>query len=188
MDEATDPFSMPLTLRRELLKDGWHDRAIAEELRAGRWARPRRGAYVDAASWSQLDIVGRHIVRSRAALRQANTEVVVSHASAVAWWGGPDWGLDLADDVHLTRRDGKAGRNEAGVHQHCGVILENDVVELHGESVMTPARVALEVTTLASVEVALVAGQAICGLTPGLLGRFWNFSPDATPRKFSDPR
>jgi len=150
-----DPFRMPLKLRRELLGEGWHDRGIAEELRAKRWVRPRRGAYVDAAPWRRLDDAGRHVVVTRAVVRQANTRVIVSHGSAVPWWGGPTWGLDLSD-VHTTRQDGKTGRREAGVHQHCGMILDDDVVALHGHEVMAPTRAALEVTTVASTEVALV--------------------------------
>jgi hypothetical protein len=87
MDEAPDPFSMPLKLRRELLSEGWHDRGIAEELRAKRWTRPRRGAYVDTASWGVLDDAGRHVVITRAVVRQADTEVIVSHSAQSR--GGP---------------------------------------------------------------------------------------------------
>lgn len=155
MDEAPDPFDMPLDLRRELLGQGWHDRGIAAELRAGRWTRPRRGAYVDAAAWGSLDDAGRHVVVTRAVVRQAKTPLVVSHVSAVPWWGGPIWGLDLTA-VHATRRDGETGRVEAGVHQHCGVILDGDVVLQHDQAVMSPTRTALEVTTVASTESALV--------------------------------
>jgi hypothetical protein len=155
MDEAPDAFSMPLKLRRELLREGWHDRGIAAEVRAGRWVRPRRGAYVDAAPWGLLDDAGRHVVTTRAVVRQADTKVVVSHSSAVPWWAGPTWGLDLSE-VHTTRQDGKTGRQEAGVHQHSGVILDDDVVVRHGLEVMSPTRTALEVTTVAPTEVALV--------------------------------
>jgi hypothetical protein len=155
MDDACDPFTMPLKLRRELLREGWDDRGIAAELRARRWVRPRRGAYVETIPWRELDDAGRHVVITRAVVRQANTRVVVSHGSAVPWWAGSTWGLDLSD-VHTTRRDGKTGRKEAGVHQHCGVILDDDVVVLHGHEVMAPTRTALEVTTVASTEVALV--------------------------------
>lgn len=155
MHEATDPFLLDLRLRRDLLAEGWHDRAIAAEVRAGRWVRPRHGAYVSKAGWDHLDDVRRHVVRTRAVVRQAKTDVVVSHQSAVPWWAGPTWGLDLTD-VHTTRRDGKTGRHEAGVVQHCGVLLDQDVVLKDRVAVMSPTRTALEVSTVATTEAALV--------------------------------
>jgi hypothetical protein len=155
MDEDLDAFSMPLSLRRELIRDGWHDRGIAQQLRSREWVRPRRGAYVGAPAWKALDAPGRHVVTTRAVVKQAKTDVVVSHSSAVPWWGGPTWGLDL-DLVQITRRDGKTGRKEAGVRQHSGLILDEDVVARHGLDVMSPTRTALEVSTVASTEVAVV--------------------------------
>jgi hypothetical protein len=154
MDDM-DPFSMPVSLRRELLRDGWHDRAIAQQVRSRQWVRPRRGAYVDAAAWTSLDAPARHVVTTRAVVKQANTGVVVSHSSAVPWWGGTTWGLDLGP-VHITRRDGKTGRKEAGVHQHCGLILDEDVAVRHGIEVMSPARTSLEVSSVSSIEAAVV--------------------------------
>jgi hypothetical protein len=155
MDEDADPFSMPLWLRRELIREGWHDRGIAQQLRTGQWVRPRRGAYVEAPHWAPLDATGRHVVATRAVVRQAKTDVIVSHSSAVPWWDGTTWGLDL-ELVHTTRRDGKTGRKEAGVDQHCGLILDQDVAVRHGIDVMSPTRTALEVSAVASTEVAVV--------------------------------
>jgi len=155
MDDPLDAFSLPLKLRRELLAEGWHDRAIAARVASGDWARARRGAYVDTTPWRALDASGRHVVIARAVVRQAQTEVVLSHSSAVPFWDGPTWGLDLGA-VHTTRRDGKTGRQEAGVRQHRGLIREEDVSIRYGLEVMSPARTALEVTTVASTEAALV--------------------------------
>ena len=154
VEEDCDPFWMTVKLRRELVGEGWDDRGIGQQLRSGLWVRPRRGAYVDAPAWAPLDASARHVVTTRAVVKQAKTDVVVSHSSAVPWWGGPTWGLDLGL-VHITRRDGKTGRKEAGVHQHCGVILDEDVVVRHGVEVMSPTRTALEVSAVASTEVAV---------------------------------
>lgn len=155
MNDAIDPFSLPVRLRRELLREGHHDRYIAQQMRAQAWARPRRGAYVDGPAWRSLDAVQRHVVTTRAVVKQANTDVVVSHVSGVPWWEGPTWGLDLSQ-VHTTRSDGEWGRKEAGVHQHCGVILDGDVVVRDGVAIMAPTRNALEVSVCASTEAALV--------------------------------
>lgn len=155
MNEDIDAFSVPVPLRRELLREGWHDRGIANQIRTQQWVRPRRGAYVDAAVWRSLDATERHVVTTRAVVKQAKTDVVVSHSTAVPWWAGPTWGLDLAL-VHITRKDGETGRKEAGVHQHCGVILEEDIAVRNGLAVMSPARTALEVSAVASTEAAVV--------------------------------
>ena len=155
MDDAFDPFTMPVSLRRELLREGWHDRGIAEQVRSGQWMRPRRGAYADADAWKSLDGPSRHAVTTRAVIKQAETDVIVSHVSAVPWLAGPDWGLDLTH-VHITRKDGKTGRKEAGVHQHCGALLDDDVQTVHDVDVMAPTRVAIEVSTLASMEASVV--------------------------------
>ncbi len=155
MDDAFDPFTLPVDLRRELLRQGWHDRGIAAQVHSGSWVRPRRGAYVDAGAWRSFDGPSRHVVTTRAVLKQAETEVVVSHSSAVPWWSGPTWGLNLSH-VHITRQDGKTGRKEAGVHQHCGRLLETDIETVNGAEVVAPARVAIEVSTVASIEASVV--------------------------------
>jgi len=150
MDTADpiDPFDVWLRLRRELVAENWKDRGIVRMLQTGAWHRPRRGAYVESSAWKALDAAGQHVARTRAAIRAAKTEVAVSHASAAVFHGGPTWGLDLTN-VHLTRRDGKVGRDEAGIHQHCGVIEGGDLMKIRGFDVVSPARVALEVSTMA---------------------------------------
>jgi hypothetical protein len=95
------------------------------------------------------------VVQTRAVLRRAGTQSVASHASAVPIWGGPTWGLDLRE-VHTTRTDGKTGRNEAGVHQHNGVLVDDDIMTERGLPVTSPTRTAIEVSTVAPPEVALV--------------------------------
>jgi hypothetical protein len=142
-------------LRAQLLDAGYTDKAIARLVKRGLWVRIRHGAYTIASSWDALDEAGQHLLRARAVVAQARTPVVVSHASALPFHGAPTWGLDLAN-VHVTRRDGRTGRKEAGVDQHRGAILDGDVVTHQGLDVMHPTRVALEVTMTASVEAALV--------------------------------
>jgi len=145
-----------LKLRRQLRLDGWNDRAIASMVASKQWVRIRAGAYVDAGAWRALDLAGKHELRVRAVLLQSKTKLIASHCSAMPFYEGPTWGLDL-DRVHGTRMDGKAGRCEAGVQQHRGAIRDGDVVERHGVSVMSAARTGLEVTTVVPTEAALVA-------------------------------
>jgi len=111
--------------------------------------------YTDSAAWAALDEAGRHLLRVRAVVAQAHTSVVVSHTSGLPFFDAPLWGLDLSL-VHVTRRDGRTGRKEAGVDQHRGRMIEGDVVRRSGLDVMSPTRLALEVTMVAGVEPSLV--------------------------------
>ncbi len=144
-----------VVLRRELVKLGYDDRAIARLVRSATLARVRWGAYALGDVWATLDERGRYALLCRAAYRRAQTEVALSHTSAANLWAAPLWDLDLGT-VHLTRSDGKVGRREAGVAQHRGTIVAGDWVEHDGLFVMSPTRAALEVTTLTDVEHALV--------------------------------
>ncbi|TQL69465.1 putative AbiEi antitoxin of type IV toxin-antitoxin system [Nocardioides albertanoniae] len=160
--EPDDVRLMPIQLRRELLASGYDDAAILRAVRSGEWVRARRGAYVNAAPFAALDDRSRHAVRARAAARQAKTDVVVSHTSAIALFPDPipTWGLDLRN-VHLTRRDGRSGRKEAGIQQHRGRLIDGDVIRLGDVDVTSPVRALLEVTTLATVEVGLVLASCL---------------------------
>ncbi|HET9421708.1 MAG TPA: type IV toxin-antitoxin system AbiEi family antitoxin domain-containing protein [Nocardioides sp.] len=141
-------------LRREAEALGYSQVAMARMVRQGVWRRVRRGAYTFSDIWSGLDESDRYALLTRSAYKQAQTDVVLSHVSAVPEYDGPLWGLDL-DTVHLTRRDGRTGRKERGVQQHRGLVMPGDVVNRNGVDVMSPTRTALEVTTVASSEAAL---------------------------------
>ena len=154
MIPLNDPRRGRVMLRRHLLEEGYDDRAIARRVQAGDWVRIRHGAYTDKEGWNRLDEGGRHALVVRAAVAQSKTEVVVSHASGTPFFDAPTWGLCL-ELVHVTRTDGRTGRCEAGVRQHRGAIVEGDLVERDGLIVMSPTRLALEVTTVASVEASL---------------------------------
>ncbi|MGD9958519.1 type IV toxin-antitoxin system AbiEi family antitoxin domain-containing protein [Nocardioides sp.] len=142
--------------RREALEQGYDDRSISVELQTGRWTRVRRGAYVFADSWRDLDERGRHRLVARAVLRNAKCEVALSHTSALMEFGTPHWDLDLSD-VHLQRFDRKAGRREAGVVQHRGTVGVNDLTVRDGLLISSATRLALDLTMITDTEHALVA-------------------------------
>jgi hypothetical protein len=141
--------------RKDAVALGYHDHAIAMLVQAGVWVRVRRGAFVFGTEWSAMTENQRYAVRCRAALRQARADVVLSHLSSANEYGSPLWECDLAA-VHLTRDDGRAGRAEAGVVQHRGLVQDGDVVVRNGVKRMSGTRTALELTTLLDVEHALV--------------------------------
>ncbi|HEX4685663.1 MAG TPA: type IV toxin-antitoxin system AbiEi family antitoxin domain-containing protein [Nocardioides sp.] len=145
-------------LRRDALADGYDDKTLTRLVRSGVLHRIRRGAYIDAGVWSRLDAVGRHRVTARAVLRTAHRSAVLTHVSALVEHGAPVWNVDL-DEVHVTRTDGRAGRREAGVVHHRGVLCEEDVLLCHGLRVSPPARAVIELSTVAGVESVLVSAN-----------------------------
>ena len=155
MNEKVDPLDGPVWLRSELLESGHSDRELAALVRAGVLQRIRRGAYTDRTTYDAADTAARHALMARAVTRQAKTEVVPSHVSAIPFHGGPMWGMPL-DVVHVARPDGRAGRSEAGVRQHQGTIVDGDIVVRHDLPVMSATRTALDVTTCCSTEASLV--------------------------------
>lgn len=150
-----DPRLAPVSLRSELIARGHNDKSLARALRTGALRRPRTGAYVDGALWDAATEVERYAIRVRAAIRQARTPVVASHASVLPFADLSTWGVDLRE-VHLTRIDERCGRREAGIRQHSGRLQEGDVVTIHDITVTAPVRNALEMTLSLSVEPALV--------------------------------
>jgi hypothetical protein len=147
-------------LRSEALALGYDDRAIAHAVRTKVWHRVRRGAYTFTDIWADADARTRHGIRARAVMRAAKTDVVLSHTTAALEHVPTHWGIDLSD-VHVTRLDAKAGRAEAGVRQHRGLVLPEDVCLTSSPPVTTPVRAALELTTVAGTEQALVTINAM---------------------------
>ena len=160
-----DELNHAVMLRRELLAEGYTDQQIRALVRSGALTRIRQGAYVVSHLWDRMDQAGRHRLLIRAVLKRAEPMTVVSHVSAAVERGAPVWGIPL-DHVHVTRIDGKAGRREAGVVHHCGILDENDVEAVNGLVLTRPARCAVEVMSLTRVEPALatVNGMLHAGL------------------------
>lgn len=153
-DDDAGRVLLPVLRRLDLLALGWTDQEIRRQVKAGALARVRRGAFVDGPSWSALDERVQHAHRARAVLLQASTELVVSHGSALPEWDAPTWGIDLTE-VQVTRTDHRAGRREAGVRQHRGVLQPEDVVERNGIKVTAATRTLLDISTVTSTEKAL---------------------------------
>lgn len=155
MIENLTPLDSPIWLRSEMLASGHSDRELAALVRAGALQRLRRGAYTDGPTYQAADLAARHGLVTRAVVRQAKTSVVPSHISALPFHGGPMWGMSLGD-VHIARRDGRAGRAEAGVRQHQGRLVDGDIVSRHGVDVTSATLTALDITTCCRSEVSLV--------------------------------
>ncbi|MGH3345492.1 MAG: hypothetical protein ACRDO4_00795 [Nocardioides sp.] len=144
-----------VVLRRELLADGYTDNDIRAMLKSGELHRVRHGSYLSGDLWKSLGAQDRHRVLVRAVLKRAHPSTVATHVSSAVERGAPTWGIPL-DEVHVTRLDGKPARREAGVVHHCGELNDDDVESVNGIPVSRAPRCAVEVTTMTTVEPALV--------------------------------
>jgi very-short-patch-repair endonuclease len=150
-------------LRRDVLDQGYDDRHILRMIRGGAWHRVRRGAYVEGEVWRSLSEVDRYRLRCRAVLRTAHPSSSLSHVSAALEWGAPVWGVPL-DEVHLSRTDGRGGRREAGVVHHRAPTPLEHLSVLRDVRVTSPTRCAVEMTTITTVEPALVTVNGLLNL------------------------
>jgi hypothetical protein len=166
MNEILGPTDQPVRLSAELLAAGHSDRDLSRLVRAGVLRRVRRGAYVDASAWAAANSDERHLLVTRAVIRQGQTRLVVSHTSALPLFGAPTWGMCL-DDVHVSRSDSRCGRRERGVRQHRGRLMESDVTIRKGLEVTTGTKTALDVTRCSGMEASLVVINYLlrCGFT-----------------------
>jgi hypothetical protein len=154
VEEPVD-LSHCVRLRRELLEEGYSDQQLRALTRSGALQRVRQGAYVDGELWRSLSPTDQHRVLVRAVLRTSHPSTVVTHVSAAVERGAPVWGIPLTE-VHTTRTDGRGGRREAGVVHHRGGLPEEHVEVVNGLRVSVASRCAIEVSTMAGVEQALV--------------------------------
>jgi hypothetical protein len=160
--------------RRHALQAGYVDREVSQMVRAKVWQRIRRGAYVFTDTWTALDEVARHRVRSNAVLHSLGDAVALSHVSGVIRHDIDVWGVDL-QRVHVTRLDGGAGRVEGDVVHHEGFWLDKDVVEVDGQRVLRAERCVLEAGSRTTNE------KALCLMESGLrAGRFGLAELEAT--------
>ncbi len=166
------PTSEPLdltgvvVLRRELVAAGYTDRQIRTRIKTGELHRIRHGSYCDAKLWSSLGPEDQHRVLCRAVLARAHPSTVLTHVSSAIEQGAPVWGHDLTK-VHTTRTDGRAGRKECDRVQHAGSMPTYHVNQVNGVPVSLATRCAVEMTTISTVESALVTvdGLLHAGLT-----------------------
>lgn len=159
-------LSGAVRLRRGLLGDGYTDQQIRALIKSGVLHRIRRGAYVSAKLWRDCSVQDRHRLTCRAVLMAGHPLMALTHISSAVERGIPIWNIPL-DEVHTTRTDCKGARREAGVVHHVGILAEEDVEIVNGVRVSPAARCAVEVTSMTTLEPALVVINAM--LHRGLL-------------------
>lgn len=147
-----------LITRRAALAAGADGPGLRRLVRDARLLRLRRGVYVDAATWGDLDpFRDQPLLRVRAAMLVLTCDFVLSHDSAALahGMGVPDPRTCL---VHVTRRKVHGDAERAGVKHHLAPYADSQVVVVGGLRVLDPARTALDMAR----EHGLVAGVACC--------------------------
>jgi very-short-patch-repair endonuclease len=138
----------------ELLAAGYHDKAITRLVRRKVLMRLRQGAYTYPSHWAELDDQGKHLLMSRAVLRNARVPTLLTGASAAHAFGAPVW--DLGDDVQIVRLDQRADRREAGRVPHRGSLRVEDATVRSALPVTSATYTALHLITTVEAEKALV--------------------------------
>jgi hypothetical protein len=153
-----------------LVRSSFDDSAVRRASLRGELVRLAPGRYLRAEHWNALDSSGRHVMQAIAAVEYARTPVVVSHASAAAFWGLPRLG-PWPGRVHAIGRDSGAATGGASLLRHAATLDDADVVERNGVLVTSPERTALDIALSAPLR------QAVLALDAGLRSEL--FSADS---------
>jgi very-short-patch-repair endonuclease len=141
---------------RELAGAGLDGHGIRAAVRRHELVRVRSGAFVGGDAWSAADVVGRHVLTTRAMARRLDG-YAVSHVSAVAVWELPVVAADLGP-VHMCPVGSGQSRSAGGLRVHPAVGVD-DVVNRHGVAVVR-VEVAVLQTAEGSFRAGLVAADA----------------------------
>jgi hypothetical protein len=130
-----------LLLRRDALGEGFSDDEIGRLTRGRTWTRLRRGAYLNGDAPGGA--AARHRLLVSATLGQLRRPAVVSHQSAAVLHGLPLWDVPL-DRVHVTRRPPAWNDVSRVLFVHVGHLDDDEIVEVRGLPVTSPARTAVD--------------------------------------------
>jgi hypothetical protein len=149
--------------RLDALAAGYSDSEIRLRLRKGQWTRLCRNAYAEPDHWPEGESPWErtrrlHGLMARVLIERMSGEVAISHQSAALLHGLPSWGFDL-DRVQLTRMAGRA-RSDRTSEIHRSPLMADDVVEVQGLRLTSPARAIIETTCISSYEVGVVLCDA----------------------------
>ncbi|KAA1422611.1 hypothetical protein FE697_010490 [Mumia zhuanghuii] len=101
--------------------------------------RIRHGAYAVAASYDPLKEAEQYAVRCLAVADKLAPNAVLCGPSSLAVQGKPLVGADLSR-VHVVRRDGQTGRDQAGVRHRRFAVSDEDLVEIDGRLMTSEVR------------------------------------------------
>lgn len=161
----TDNFGV--LLRRDAVAMGVDDKALARLVGAGVLLRMRQGVYCRQDTFMAAGDRDRALILIHAVMRLYGEHVALSHGSACAVQGGPDYGLSL-HAVDLTHLSG-SGRQRSRIRHHHGECRVGDLRRHNGYWLTTPARSVADTACTNGVVAGLV--QANHFLHAGLTSR-----------------
>ncbi len=154
--------------RADALSAGLDDRFLRSAQRANLLLRVRHGTYVPTAVAQELSTSEKILLLGKSVLARVGSGAVLSHDTALAIHTGATWRLDLKN-IHITRRDGRQPRRDAGVVNHAGATTEADIDRIDGVPVMRAGRAAVEVASRHTTEVGMA--HLSLALRTGRIGR-----------------
>jgi hypothetical protein len=161
-------------LRRDAVRVGYDDNALARLVRSGVLTRIRQGAYADSGIWTPASIRVRHGLLCEAVQLQYDDDIARSHDSASIRLGGPSYGLDLSK-VHVTHLGGMTGhRNVAGVVHHEGSCRVLDVTRDGHGWLTAAARTILDVAMTRGLEAGIVQADDLIRRALTSQAELWN--------------
>ena len=123
----------------------------------GELVRLRRGTYLPAAA-AAADPAARHRQLVAATWPLLGDGSVLSHGSAAVLHGLPVWREQLGH-VQVTRAAGR-GKRRGNVHVHVAALADDEVVEVAGLRVTSPARTVVDLGRALPLDRAVAAGDA----------------------------
>lgn len=148
------PIPGPL-LRPRLLAAGVTDDELRRLRRAGELAVLQRGAYADPADPRLRRPEDRHALLVAAAVPRVAADAVISHVSAVVLLGLPVWNLPL-NRVHTTRPRRTSAVRTGRLHVHTAPLDADEVIDVGGIRVTSPARTLADIARTVGFEQAVV--------------------------------
>ena len=131
-------------------------RHARREVNLGEATRLRRGVFTLAERWRTIDAEQKYLDRIRAVVETRKQDPVISHQSAAALWRIPLGSLWPAG-VHVLAKPASHARSKNGVLVHRAEFDWDEIVELDGVLVTSPARTLLDLARTVSFEDAVVA-------------------------------
>ena len=131
-------------------------RHARREVDLGEATRLRRGVFTLAERWRTIDAEQKYLDRIRAVVETRKQDPVISHQSAAALWRIPLGSLWPAG-VHVLAKPASHARSKNGVLVHRAEFDWDEIVELDGVLVTSPARTLLDLARTVSFADAVVA-------------------------------
>jgi hypothetical protein len=147
-----------LLLRRQLLAAGLTDHDLRRQRRSGELVSLGRGAYVQAPG-TPPQYEAKHALLAAVRDERQAADGVLSHVSAAVLHGMSTWGLRL-DRVHRTRDRRTGGRLGEGVHVHTAPLAPDEIEEIDGLLVTSPARTVIDIARTARFDAAVAAADS----------------------------